>query len=345
MAVIGNTALTFADWAKRVDGTGKMTGIIELLSLNNEMVNEALVLEGNLPTGHRTTIRTGIPQGTWRLLNSGIPTTKSTTAQITHDCGNLENETAIDVDLSALNGNTAAFRLSESQAVLQGMSQQMQTALIYGNSSLNPEQFTGLTPYYNSLSAETAKNIIDAGGTGSDNTSIWIVTWGPNTIHCFTPKGAPTGLQHMDKGEHRVFDAAGGSYYAYVDRYKWQLGLAVRDWQYAVRIANIDVSDLQTINGANLINLLIRAMYKLPTTGGQTTPITTSDAPTGRSGPMGNTVIYCNRTIAAALDLQAMNKTNVHLQYTEWGGRPVTTFRGIPIRNVDLILNTEARVV
>lgn len=345
MATIGNTALTFADWAKRVDGTGKMTGIIELLSLNNEMINEALVLEGNLPTGHRTTIRTGIPQGTWRLLNSGIPTTKSTTAQITHDCGNLENETAIDVDLAALNGNTAAFRLSESSAVIQGMSQQMQTALIYGNSTLNPEQFTGFTPYYNSLTAQTGQNIIDAGGTGTDNTSIWIVVWGPETVHCFTPKGAPTGLQHMDKGEQRVFDAAGGSYYAYVDRYKWQLGLAVRDWQYCVRIANIDVSDLATVNAANLINLLVRALRKMPTTPTNTSPIQTSDAPTGRTGPMGRTVIYCNRTISTYLDLQAMNKTNVYLTATEWGGRPVTTFRGIPIRNVDAILNTESRVV
>jgi len=37
-----------------------------------------------------------------------------------------------------------------------------------------------------------------------------------------------------------------------------------------------------------------------------------------------------------------MNKTNVLLKMEEWNGKPVTTFRGIPIRTCDAILNNEA---
>jgi len=80
MATVGATALTYMDWAKRVDDGYKIASIIELLSQTNEILDDMLVVEGNLPTGHKTTVRTGLPQATWRLLNLGVPNTKSTTA-------------------------------------------------------------------------------------------------------------------------------------------------------------------------------------------------------------------------------------------------------------------------
>lgn len=346
MATIGGTVLTYADWAKRVDDNYKIASIVELLSQTNEIMLDMLVLEGNLPTGHKTTVRTGLPTATWRLLNYGVPVGKSTTAPIIDTCGNLETQSQVDVDIATLNGNSAEFRLSESKAFLEGMNQQMATTLIYGNTGVNPERFMGLAPRYNTVStasAQTAWNVIDAGGTGSDNTSIWIVVWGSDTIHGIFPKGKVTGLQHRDEGRWRVTDANGNFYWAYVDSYKWELGLTVRDWRFAVRICNIDVSDLATTNAANLINLLVRAFYRLPVAPSNMTPIQTSDAPTIQA-PMGKAAIYCNRTVRTYLDLQAMNKTNVWLAMSEFNGAPVTKFRGVPIRTVDAILNTESRI-
>ncbi len=83
MATIGPVALTLADWAKRIDDDGKIAEIINLLSQTNEILDDMLWVEGNLPTGHKTTIRTGLPSAYWRLLNMGVPRGKSTTAQIT----------------------------------------------------------------------------------------------------------------------------------------------------------------------------------------------------------------------------------------------------------------------
>jgi len=60
---------------------------------------------------------------------------------------------------------------------------------------------------------------------------------------------------------------------------------------------------------------------------------------------MGRTVMYCNRVVRTYLDLQAMNKTNVLLTLEQFQGQVVTMFRGIPVRTVDAILSTEARVV
>ncbi|HSW91824.1 MAG TPA: hypothetical protein VLG09_04215 [Candidatus Saccharimonadales bacterium] len=346
MATLGGTALTYADWAKRLEDEYKIATIIELLSQTNEILDDMLVVEGNLPTGHKTTVRTGLPQATWRLLNQGVPNAKSTTAQIVDTCGNLETYSVIDKDIADLNGNTADFRLSEVKAFLEGMSQQVAATLIYGNQSVNPERFTGLSPRYSTVTAAnaaTAANVLDAGGTGSTNTSMWIGVWGADTLHATFPKGKITGLQHRDMGEWPVADSAGNTFQAYRDHFKWEIGLVLRDWRYVARICNIDITLLTGVSAANLINLIVRALYRLPTAPVSATTIQTSDTPEVRAN-MGRTVIYCNRVIRTYLDLQAMNKTNVLLRIEEFDGKPVTTFRGIPIRTCDAILNNEARV-
>src|SRR6516164_6494471 len=261
MAVLGATALTYADWAKRVEDGYRIASIIELLSQTNEILEDMLVLEGNLPTGHKTTVRTGLPQATWRLLNQGVPNAKSTTAQIVDTCGNLETYAVIDK-------NTADFRLSEVRAFLEGMSQQIAATLIYGNQFVNPERFSGLAVRYSTKTAansQTAANVLDGGGTSNTNTSLWMVVWGADTLHASFPKGKITGLQHRDMGEWPVQDASGNTYQAYRDHFKWEIGLVQRDWRYAVRISNIDVTQLTGVSAANLINLLVRGLYRLPT--------------------------------------------------------------------------------
>jgi hypothetical protein len=347
MATIGNTAVTYADWAKRMDDGYKVARIIELLSQTNEILEDMLVVEGNLPTGHKTTIRTGLPQATWRLLNLGVPNAKSTTAQLVDTCGNLETYSVIDKDIADLNGNTAEFRLSEVKAFLEGMSQQVAATLIYGNQFTNPERFTGLAPRYSTVStanSNTAFNVLDGGGTLSTNTTIWVGVWGDDTLHATFPKGKITGLQHRDMGEWPVLDTSSNTYQAYRDHFKWEIGLVLRDWRYVARICNIDVTQLTGVSAANLINLLIRALYRLPTAPVSATVVQTSDTPEVRAN-MGRTVIYANRVIRTYLDLQAMNKTNVLLRIEEFDGKPITTFRGIPVRTCDAILNNEQRVV
>src|SRR5262245_36162218 len=268
MATLSTTALTYADWAKRMEDNYRVAAIIELLSQTNEILDDMLVVEGNLPTGHKTTVRTGLPQATWRLLNQGVPNAKSTTAQIVDTCGNLETYAVIDKDIADLNGNTAEFRLSEVKAFLEGMSQQVAATLIYGNQSTNPERFTGFAPRYSTLTAAnsaTAANVLNGGGAASTNTSIWTGVWGSDPAHAIFPKGKVTGLQHRDMGEWPVTDSAGNTYQAYRDHFKWEIGLCLRDWRYWTRIANVDVTLLTGVSAANLINLLVRALYRLPT--------------------------------------------------------------------------------
>ncbi|MDN0442938.1 hypothetical protein FCY18_12490 [Escherichia coli] len=328
MTVKGLTALTLADWGKRVDPNGKVDKIIELLGQTNPILQDMPFVEGNLPTGHRTTIRSGLPSATWRLLNYGVQPSKSTTVQVTDSVGMLETYAEVDKSLADLNGNTAEFRLSEDRAFIEAMNQQMAQTLFYGDSSVNPQQFMGLSSRYSSLSAGNAQNIIDAGGTGTDNTSIWLVVWGENTVHGIFPKGQKAGIQMEDKGQVTLEDANGGKYEGYRTHYKWDNGLALRDWRYVVRIANIDVSNLsEPSSAANIAKLMVKALHGIPNRG------------------MGRPVFYMNRTVGQALDLQSLEKTSLAISVKETEGEWWTSFRGVPIRETDALLETEARVV
>ncbi len=352
MATNPTGALTYADWARRTDPDGKQAVIIELLSQTNEIMNDMLVIESNQATSHRTTVRTGLPAVTWRLLNYGVPTSRSTTVQVSDSIGMLETYSVVDKALADLNGNTAEFRLSEAMAFIEQMSQTMASTFVYGNTATNPERFMGLAPRYNTVStttAQTAYNVIDGLGTASANTSMYLVCWGANTVAGLFPKGKITGLQHKDWGDVRqIYDTNTpiGKYEGYTDHYKWDLGLTVRDWRYVVRLCNVDTTStspgLLSATPVNLINALIRMVHRTPTMPAGVAPVQTSDAPT--LGLVNRCAFYCNRLLSTYLDIQAVNKTNLLLQMQQWGGEPVTTFRGVPIRTVDAILSNETQI-
>jgi len=332
MATLSSNVLTLADWAKRLDPNGKVPSIVELLSMTNPILDDMLFAEGNLPTGHRTTVRTGLPTAAWRLLNQGVQPSKSTTAQIDEACGMLEAWSEVDKDLAELNGNTGAFRLSEAQAFIEAMNQEMASTLFYGNSGTSPEEFTGLAPRYSSLSAANAQNIVVGGGSGSDNSSIWLTTWGQNTLFGIFPKGSKAGLIHDDMGLVTVETTAGIAgtrLRAYQDRWQWKNGIALKDWRYVVRIPNIDISALVAkTSAADLIELMIKAIHRLPNMN------------------MGRPVFYMNRTVFQMLDIQRRDDviSGGGLVYKDVDGKATPTFRGIPIRVCDALLETEAVV-
>lgn len=331
MATIGANMLTLADHAKRVDPQGRIPVIAELLGQTNAVLDDMIFVEGNLPNGHQSTVRTGLPDVFWRLLNQGVQPSKSTTAQIIDSLGMLEAYSEVDVDVAKLNGNSPEFRLSEAEPFIEAMSQEMAQTLFYGNSSADPEEFNGLSVRYASLSAQNAQNIVVGGGAGADNSSIWLVVWGPQTIHGIFPKGSNAGLMHEDIGLTTVQGANGiatSRLRAYQDHWQWKAGLVVKDWRYAVRIPNIDTSDLTGGSAAALTGLMIRAIHRIPNLRG------------------GTPVFYMNRTLFQYLDLQrrADVQTGGQLNYAEVDGKVIPMFRGIPIKLVDQLLETEALV-
>jgi hypothetical protein len=338
MAVLSVVNPTLLDLAKRTDPDGKISSIVEILNATNEVLDDMSWMEGNLPTGHRTTVRTGIPAPTWRKLYGGIQPAKSTTVQVTDNCGMLEALAEVDKALADLNGNTAAFRLSEDMAFIEGLNQEVAQTLFYGNETSEPEAFTGLSPRYNSLAASNAENIIVGGGAGADNASIWLVVWGPNTVHGIIPKGSTAGLKVKDWGEVIIENADGsnGRMVAYRTHYRWDAGLTLRDWRYVVRIPNIDKSLLTNVftagtftTGANLPDLMFQAMRRIPNLSA------------------GRPAFYMSRDIASwvARQMAAMGLNSYTTDATVAGSMRYTeTFKGIPMRRVDTLAADEALV-
>lgn len=322
---------TMLDIQRSLDPDGRSAAVAEILHQTNEMLYDVPFFEGNLPTGHRSTIRSGLPTPTWRAFYGSVQPTKSTRVQVTDNTAMLEAYAEVDKALADLNGNGPAFRASEDFAHIEGMSQAAQTAFIYGNASINPTQFNGLAPRFNSLSAENADNIINCGGSGSDNASIWLIVWGQQTVHGIYPKGSQGGLKMEDKGQltKQNADNSGGMYEIYLTHYRWDLGLVVRDWRYIVRACNIDRSAL-TATGASgtvLPDVMFQMIHRLP------------------SQTMGMARFYMDRHLLEKFQTQSATKlANSTLTFENIGGVRSLTFQGIPIRRTDKLYTDEAAV-
>tara|TARA_R110000787_G_C13443394_1_gene446759 strand:- start:38425 stop:39423 length:999 start_codon:yes stop_codon:yes gene_type:complete len=332
MATLGATFVDLIDIYKQQDGNGQFIEVIEMLAEMNPVLDDAMAVECNKGTTHMHTVRTGLPSVAWGRLYQGITQGKSGKAQVEDTTGFVEGLSTIDERLLALSTNEGAVRLSEAMSYLEAMNQEVATKMFYGNSASDPEEFMGLSPRFNDLSAPNGNQIIDAGGTGGINTSIWFVTWGDNQCHLLYPKGTVAGVSREDMGRQRVLDGAGNPYFAKEEKFTWHVGLAVKDWRYVSRIANIDTTAMAA--GTVLLYAFMRkAYYKLQQ----------------RRVAGGRMAIYCNRDVLEALDALASNAgaadSFVRLKPMEIEGKEVMTYRGIPIRETDAIINAEARVV
>jgi len=333
MPALGSATSTLIDVAKRLDPDGKIATIAELLSQEAGILEDIPWKESNLPTGHRSTVRSSLPTVSWRLLNQGVAPSKSTTAQVEDSIGMLESWFEVDKALADLNGNRAEFRLSEARSFIEAMGQEVTQTLFYGNTGTAPEEFNGLATRYSATTLNLGQNIILGGGSGSDNSSIWLVNWGENKVHGIYPKGSVAGLEHENLGLVTVETTAGiggNRMRAYQDHWVWKCGLAVPDWRNVVRIANIDISALVAkSSAADLFDLMIKATYRIVNLSS------------------GKPVFYMNRSCLQMLDIQGRDDvvSGGQLSYENVAGKRIPMFRGIPIRIVDQLTEAETPAI
>jgi hypothetical protein len=338
------------DVANRLDPEGNIPTIAELLSQSNELTDDLPLVEANERTGHEFIFRTSIPTGSWVSYYQGTPYGKSTTAKSRVGIGTLRDYSQVDRLLAEDSGDPEKFRMSEDVAFLEGMSQTITETYIYGNTVTLPTQFMGLAPFYNTVSLNTAQNaanVIDAGGTGSSNTSLWLIGWSPETIFGIFPRQSRAGLFSEDKGTVTPgFDSVGNRFEAYTILFEQRAGLCPKDWRYGVRLANIDVTSagLAGPNAPDLFAFMDQMLLLFPKLTKTTSGITKTDAPMDPAQGV-RTVFYCDRTLRHFMNVQAIRNRNVLLSMNDYDGRVVDSYRGIPIKTVDQIVNTESRVV
>lgn len=346
--------LTLIDLARRTDPSGEAMEIAELLSMADEIYDDMIWKEGNTNTGHVFTVRTSIPPGWWRFIGQGVPMMKTTTAQGRINCGMLEANSTIDrklVEMAGGAGEQRRFRYQEDNGILEGMAQNVAGQVFYGNQPANPASFSGLfSAFYNTVNPATspvAYNVYDGGGLGSSNASIMLIGWSPRSIYGMFPKGAKAGLtvEPLDNTE-LAYDSLGNPYRAVLTWFKQEAGICVEDWRWGVRLCNLDVTNAG-LGGPNAVDIFARLsqmVLRMPKMARGVSGITETDA-RSEAGLVVRPAIYANRTVRGYMDIQAIRDRNVFLGPRDIAGEPVTSFRMVPIRVVDKMLSTEARVV
>jgi len=341
MGVRNATLPSLMDVMNRLDPDGGLAGIAEILTQTNEANDDITWSAGNLVTGDRHTVRTDKPTVGFRRINEGVAKSKSGTAQVDEKAAMLEGQNQIDRKLAILSGNIAQYRLDEGRSFIEAMSDEFWQTMFYGNEAFADKEFTGLTPRFNSVGNS---QVIDAGGTGTDNRSIWLIVWAPDKVTGLYPKNTKGGLMHMDTTANnavgpdghpigdKVLDANGNTYLAYSDMWTWDCGLKIKDPRYIVRAANIDFSLLtkDRATGADLQDIMVQMMGRI-------------------QGLNGNAAFYASRDIHNMLDRQASQDGRAFNGFNRANfGRPgidSLAFRGVPVRRMDALNVDEARVV
>ena len=310
--------LTLIEVAKRKDPNGDMAAIVEALNQENDILQDAVWREANDTFSNKTVRRAKLPSGSWRKISEGVAYESSETIEVVDNIGMLETWAQNDVELINAFPNPTQARNDEALAFVEGLGQTMAETMFYGNSNTTPEKFTGFAPRLATISATT--NVLNEGGSGSDLCSIFVVDWGPTTCYMLYPKNSKAGLEHKDMGTDIVRDSSGNMYEAYVDKFVWKAGLAVKNSKSIGRITNIESAGSSNIfDEDNLITLLNR-MTKGP----------------GRR-------IYANQTVLTQMEIRAKDKTNINYSFAEGlAPGPVLTFKGVPVRLCEQLIITEA---
>lgn len=325
-SAIGNANPTMADVAKLLND-GRMMNIVEQLSKMTPELEDATVMEGNLITGHRIAYRAALPSPTWRMANQGIPGSKSRVDTIDEQCGQLAGRSVVDPDVANLGGHAAEYRAKEDQAFLAAMSYEVATGIWYHSHATNRERFHGLSPRLASTTGNYGGQIVSSqiASSGSDQASAWFVCWGEGGVYLIYPKGSKAGLEQKDMGEQMVTDENGDRYNAFETLWKWHVGLCVEDYRQTVRVANVDTSAIAE-TGTLLLQDLLKGYHQIGNPN------------------RGRMALYVNPKLGFYLDSQAVfGATSSTLKYEDLaGGKKTLTFRGIPVRTTQSLLNTES---
>ncbi len=345
-ATIASSVYDLMSWSKTRAPDFKSSFIAQLLAQSNELMYDMMYLEGNLPTGHLITQQTGLPTTYTRQLNQPVAVSRGQTAQVEEGMALFETWAEYDKDLIDLWGDKGQFLLEQSRGYIESMTQKFARTFWYGDPSVDSTQFLGMGPRYSTITAANAanaQNVINGGGTGNVNTSMWLLTFAPTALHGIYPRGSAAGIQHWVNPEYVVPGTAGVGgtrMRAHQEQWKLKAGLALWDWRWCGRLCNIDSTNLKNQSGAtDLTEGMIDLMYRLPSLAD---PAVETGNPMTSFAPPGKRIFYCNRATRAALHKQMLNKTNNQFTMMDWYGQKVMAFMNIPIRNSDQITNAEA---
>ena len=341
MATKGTYVLTYRDLMAGLKGDKTFDSeIVEIMLEQNPMLDDMVISEANDGTSNKTTIRTGLPDAAWTAFYEGVQGSKGSKKQIRNTAGRLQSKIEIDAALFDQAPDKGALLRDEIESHANAMMNEMADCLIYGKITTEPKKFNGLINFFSVLGGSTSTDdklakhyVFDAKSASQASTaalrSIWLVGWGQKSIRTFYPRGSQGGLK---KGEFKKVDAydttlTGGTYEVYRQYLEWQLGLDVRDYRYAGRIANLQSDEMFDTSGVpEYVEILRRMVTRVHSDGVRQ-------------------VFYMDRLTWEAVGVWMARKTMTNaIGFKDLQERPTQTLFGIPVRICDALNANETEV-
>ncbi len=325
---------TLVDLIRMMDpSNGNLLFCAESLARVNPIVKEVPIVEANQALTHIGSRDSQLPTVQKRAINDGVPYSAHKEIPITAPMSLFETMSRVDEEQLRLAGAAAPqFRQRKDKKFIEAMSQSLADEIFFGSVADDALGFNGLATMFNSLStypngdSSWFYNVVGAGGSGGDCTSVWIIEWEPYDCCLIYPKGTQGGIEIQDLGKQLVAGVTSNTnFVAYVTQFKWRCGLYVGDERRVQRLANIERTGTSNIwSDDDMISLINR----LP-----------------NMGENSMTRIYCNRQIRTQMDIRLKDKTNVNYTVTnDPFGKPVMYFRGIPVQVCDALNTAESDV-
>ncbi len=304
--------------------------VAEVLNETNDMISDAHVERGNDITSHVISRRTLMPLPTWTKVGAGWSPTAGLVQQVREGIATLRSRYQAPQQVLDLQPNPAKARQQQERAHIEAMGHEFSRTVISGSMTASPEEFNGLESRYGTLSsasdirtgAADVQYVLDNGdSSGSDNTSIWFLQWGPGKVYLVFPRNsAGGGIKKEDKGlvltnADNTANSAGivAQIWAFITEFSWDVGLVVEDTRSVKRLANIDSISSETFTLDEDKIIQIRNNFQTP----------------------GTIFMYCNETVFTQLQILAKDKTNVFWTPESPFGRPQMMFQDMPVRRMD----------
>jgi hypothetical protein len=319
-AIVINTAYTLAERLRRTAPDGSSLSLAQVLDQVNDVLKVMPTFEANDVNAHKEAEVKSEEDGDWVDYNEYVSRGAITTGVNTFKLAMLKKFSTPARDLIDDDPDPMGKRMQEASGILKGMTKNMVGRMFYGNSGSNTKQFTGLASYLDDLSQA---NVIGAGGTGSDLSSIFAVATGRDTVFMVHPKGNPSfGVTHTDMGPDIISNTSNEDLEVYRDKFEFKGGLVVKDRRAIGRIANIESSGTSNIFDEDDVIDLHMNMLEF------------SD----------DLYYFANRTVLAQIWKRIKDKNNVLLSMDTAFGKPVATLLGRPIFLCDQLVNTESAI-
>jgi hypothetical protein len=337
MAGLG-TEYNLMDLARITLSDGKLAKVYDMVTENTPIIRDLMMVQCNRIDEFEHAELTGLPTSYYVMLGQGYPKSKATTKIVKDGTARVGNRFEVDRETARLSGNVPEFMSKQEMFHIKSVMEKIEETIIYG-AAVDVDEFIGIHARLSTPSADrknSGYNIINGGGTGSDNMSVLGIVHSTETFHGIYPQGQKAGLE-ID----RIDSVSGADGVPITDpidstrellgykRFVQQiLGIAVPSWHGIVRICNIDnsllIADAST--GADLNVLFQRMALRMTRV------------------KIGKKKIYVNDTVYSFIMQQLSKTVGGNVGFSQVQGQEQVQFWGIDIEVCDALLINEATV-